>query len=93
MRILIILFLFLFSLTPAFSMPGYVEGMNDNVEPYKTSLLIQAKAEELEKAFFEKYNNGFTGEQYDSEVTIPLYEYMGKLQDAGYPGFATYYIK
>ena len=77
------LFLMLFFISmPAFAVPGYQEKMDSiGGKPLMYDISKeQAYFEKLEKEFFERHPNGFSGAQYDKEVRIPAWEYTFKVQ-------------
>ena len=87
-----ILFLMLFFISlPAFSVPGYQEAMDAiGGKPivYDDSE-AQAYYEKLYKAYNEKYSDGYgrTGENFNSEVMIPLLDFEAQLQKQCKQGF------
>lgn len=77
----------LFSL-PVFAVPGeYVYDEYGN--KFCDFSDYDKLATELKKNFFEKYPNGnFSGNDYDKEVTSPLFKFLGEKQGKGHCGFS-----
>jgi len=85
-KILSVLFLLIF-ISPAFAVPGWKDGDNDNVKFYDDSA-SQTNWEMLNKKFDEKHADGaFTGEDYIKEVRIPQFDFDAEEQRQGKPGF------
>jgi len=85
-KLFTIFVLFLISI-PAFAGPGEYTILPNGIKICDTSEQ-QAYFEKLEKAFFKKHpNSNFTGEQYDKEVRVPLFNYEAQLQKKGYCGY------
>ena len=83
---LLISLLMLFSL-PVFAVPGesvfdeYGNEICDNSD-------MQEYAKLLEQQFFKKYPNGnFSGNDYNREVQIPIFDFLTEKQNKGHCGF------
>ena len=83
---LLISLLMLFSL-PVFAVPGeYV------YDEYGNRLCddsdLQQYAKQLEQEFLKKYPNGnFSGNDYNREVQIPIFDFLTEKQNKGHCGF------
>ncbi len=88
-KILLIILIMLLS-TPVFAVPGYEEAMQKvgGKAQYCDVSEMQAYAAKLKDNFFKKYSSiGFTGEDYDREVTVPILDFMAKEQHEGHCGY------
>lgn len=85
-QFLFISLLMLFSL-PVFAAPG--ESVFDEYgNEICDSSDVQEYAKQLKQEFFKKYPNGnFSGNDYNREVQIPIFDFLTEKQNKGHCGF------